>query len=1481
MRCSIIGPQNSYVVIDGAFAGDTHGLRIESAGSSGVRISDLVIINFQRSGIYVAGHAVSGAPTNVIIEYCEIGINPANEAPQGNGAGITILGVNGVVIRNNLVSANKDAGIEVYSNFAMGSYTEGVRITGNNVGGNDFNEHIYELGNGRGIVMGQAPSQFVPGLNVVDCLIGGLQPEDQNWLVGNHGPGITIQGDNFGGPANRVIGNVILNCNLGILLNTCDNVIVATNGIALNSTGIHITSTGNNRASGNILEKNYIEANWSDGIRIDGGSLLTRIGGPGRGNLISANGSGVVIAGASTSRHSILQNEIRYNGLGIDLGDNGVSHNRFLTPGTGPNLSQRSPEFISIQRTNGNTIVRARINSNLNPPFTVEYFWNTQCNPRGFGEGEFLLHQVTVPFSERLDFTVTIPGEHFALTMTSTDNAGNTSEFSTCDMPGVVNSTGDLPDTSPGDGIAWTGQTLQDGRLEVTLRAAMEEAASTNRNFSTILFDIPGAGPHVITPATALPDIVLPTAIDATSQPGYSPGNPVVEVNGTALGQNPLNGFNLLAGDTAIRGLAIVNFGKDGVFIQGRGGNVIEANFIGLRTDGVTLAGASESGIHILNSTNNVIGGLNSAVRNVITGNGKAGTGGANITIEGAGSSNNRVLGNYIGTDKTGAASPANPTAADGVRLFGGASGNVIGGPTIASRNVISGNLQGIQIQGAGTVRNRIEGNIIGLNAAANAAIPNRRNGILISDAKGIRIGGATATPGSPPGNIISGNSFNGIESHTDENRIEGNILGTSPGGSLLVGNVRNGVLLHRQNNLIGGSDVKLRNLISGNHESGILLMGAGARFNQIEANSIGVNAAGMAAIPNRLHGIHIRGGRNNVIGGSPAGLGNLGVAALGNLISGNFLSGILIESPPAEPANVASENLIQGNRIGVNTTGLGALANNAGISLVETPGNLIGGPDPETANLISGNLTDGIHIKGVGSDGNRIHRNTVGLNAPGVLALGNGANGIRLEGARNAFVGGAAPLVGLAPLGNVISGNGGHGILIDGTPGVGQDNAGHRITRNRIGVNGNDAPAGNGGDGIRILAASGNLIGSQNLIAHNSGAGVAVPHAVRGDQNEITANSIFSNGLLGIDLGGDGPTPNDPDDADTGPNRLQNFPELTLYGGVLQAMFVHLRSTPNTPFRIEFYINSSADPSGFGEGETWDDEVLFTTDSQGRARFTMPLPGLGAGECVTAIAINRLTGDTSEFSACATVQSAPLADFGDAPGLQHRTTLAANGARHLVNPAIRLGALIDGESDAVINPLNASGDDADNLNDEDGVEFLGPLRYGTPLSEIRVQASVAGYLNGWIDLNANGDFAQPEEHVIQNVALSAGFNVLQVPIPAAAVPGITYARFRFSTVPGLSFYGPAPDGKVEDYQVTIADSGTTRLETTLVTGGKLRIAWATKLGWKYQMQFKTNLGAPGWEPLVALIVGDGTTMNIEEPAAGNLRFYRLAITPP
>src|SRR5207344_3430442 len=103
---------------------------------------------------------------------------------------------------------------------------------------------------------------------------------------------------------------------------------------------------------------------------------------------------------------------------------------------------------------------------------------------------------------------------------------GSTSEFSTCDIPFVINSTDDEGDNNPGDGIATTGQTITDGRLECTLRSAIQEANAL-AGAQAALFDIPGAGVHTITAVAPLPSITQPLAIDATSQPGYAPGSPL------------------------------------------------------------------------------------------------------------------------------------------------------------------------------------------------------------------------------------------------------------------------------------------------------------------------------------------------------------------------------------------------------------------------------------------------------------------------------------------------------------------------------------------------------------------------------------------------------------------------------------------------------------------------------------------------------------------------------------------------------------------------------------------------------------------------------------------------------------------------------------------------------------------------------------------------------------------------------------------
>ena len=89
-----------------------------------------------------------------------------------------------------------------------------------------------------------------------------------------------------------------------------------------------------------------------------------------------------------------------------------------------------------------------------------------------------------------------------------------------------------------------------------------------------------------------------------------------------------------------------------------------------------------------------------------------------------------------------------------------GASGNTIGGTTPAERNVIAGTVAGsatgVIVQSGSN--NLIEGNFIGTNAAGTGALPNGA-GIDVTGGTGNTIGGATSTPGTGAGNVISGNA--------------------------------------------------------------------------------------------------------------------------------------------------------------------------------------------------------------------------------------------------------------------------------------------------------------------------------------------------------------------------------------------------------------------------------------------------------------------------------------------------------------------------------------------------------------------------------------------------------------------------------------------------------------------------------------------------------------------------------------------------
>src|SRR5262249_40664043 len=150
--------------------------------------------------------------------------------------------------------------------------------------------------------------------------------------------------------------------------------------------------------------------------------------------------------------------------------------------------------------------------------------------------------------------------------------------------------------------------------------------------------------------------------------------------------------------------------------------------------------------------------------------------------LAGAGAKDNQVIGNYIGTDIDGLTRV--PNAGDGVRIAQG-SANKIGLAMAAQGNapgnLISGNqANGIQFL-AGATQNLVQSNYIGTDKNGTAYLENGEDGVHIVDSPKNVVGGLTANPGSPPGNLISGNKDDGVEINGSDarfNLVQGNFIG-------------------------------------------------------------------------------------------------------------------------------------------------------------------------------------------------------------------------------------------------------------------------------------------------------------------------------------------------------------------------------------------------------------------------------------------------------------------------------------------------------------------------------------------------------------------------------------------------------------------------------------------------------------------------------------------------------------------------------
>ena len=275
------------------------------------------------------------------------------------------------------------------------------------------------------------------------------------------------------------------------------------------------------------------------------------------------------------------------------------------------------------------------------------------------------------------------------------------------------------------------------------------------------------------------------------------------------------------------------------------------------------------------------------------------------------------------------------------------------------------------------------------------------------------------------------------------------------------------------------------------------------------------------------------------------------------------------------------------------------------------------------------------------GSDDNHIEGNFVGTNAAGTAALANGATGVSINGLNDGNVVGGD----FAGQRNLISGNEGDGIFAgtDGTDTI----RGNLIGTDKSGTKDIHNGTTNNGEGVNLGGQ--NSLVSNNIIAFNTSDGVQVKSNDTGVGHDIGPNSIFSNDGLGIDLvdnsnsglgpNGDGPNTNDggtANDADTGPNDLQNFPTITFATTSANTgdtrIDAFLDTVPSTEYVIRFYSN----PRDTGEGKTFIGDLLVVTNVNGTASIndfvanrTVPV-----GQSITATATKvAAPRNTSEFS--------------------------------------------------------------------------------------------------------------------------------------------------------------------------------------------------------------------------------------------------------
>ena len=934
------------VELNGTNAGSgTNGLSVTGGGTT---VKGLIVNRFGGAGSGSGIRMQTGGGNTVA--GCYIGTNATGTAAAAN----TQHGVFIVDSPNNVIGGTTPLPSNVISgNAANGVYILGAPATGNSVRGNYIGTNAAgtaALANG-----GAGVDVEAAGANNT---IGGTTAGSTNVISGNVGSGVwlyssttgtLVQGNYIGTGASGLA--AIPNQVHGVALTggTTTNTIGGTGAAARNvisgnqNVGVRLATV---TTSGNTIQGNYIGVgangtaalgNGTFGVFVD--ATNTSVGGTadGAGNVIANNGSdGVAVVNTSTG-NGILRNAINANGgLGIDLVDDGVTANDGAKPAGQPNLLMDFPVFTSASLYGTTLTVAGYVGSAPNQATfanaRVEIF-KSDNDPSGYGEGQTHLGFLTSDANGNVSGAITVSGLVVGdrITGTATDGSNNTSEFGanvTVTSGGVSGTV--FEDVNYGGGA---GRSLA-GSSGVVRFAARVELYDSGGNYVTFA-TTDASGNYSFTGLMAGNYTVrVVNSTVTSSRTGYVAGLWPVQTfrtdasSGTAAAVTDYVGGEVPSkvdagnGSTTLAALTTATTTAQSIAPVTIGGDNVTGVDFGFNFDTIVNTNDSDQGSLRQFLTNaNALGngglaqagrtaGIESAIFMISNGSSAAGL-----------RSSLNYFSGGVATLSPGTALPTitDPVILDAQTQPGWTSAPILvlagnaaagSGLTIAAgsstvrgfviNGFSAGGAAGIAISGTGG--NTIEGNYLGTNATGAAAAANYQ-GININGTTGNDIGGSSASQR----NVISGNTWRGImlQNGSSGNVLRGNYVGVNASGTAALANNIGVYFNQSPNNTLGGTGAGEGNVLSGNANFGIYLVYPGTSGNVIQGNTVGLNAARTAAVPNGGAGIELccgagGGASNNTIGGPAAGAGNF--------LSGNTGDGIRIWD--------GTGNTIQGNSI-------------------------------------------------------------------------------------------------------------------------------------------------------------------------------------------------------------------------------------------------------------------------------------------------------------------------------------------------------------------------------------------------------------------------------------------------------------------------------------------------------------------------------------------------------------------------------------